>query len=445
MPITRRQLLATTGISLSVSGIARSNTAIESITQPPEGHNRNWLTIRNQFNISPDYTDLCAAFFIASHPRPVREAIEKYRKAIDKNPYLVVVRGMFGSEDENLPLKVKRAAASYVGGRPEDIALTGSTTMGLALVYNGLSLRQNQEILTTTHDFYPHHESIRLAAERTGASVRKISLFDSFDKISEESVVERIKNGLKPNTRIVGITWVHSASGVKIPVAAIAKAIKRANKNREQSDRILLVVDGVHGFGVEKDNLPDLGCDFFISGTHKWIFAPRGTGIIWAPQSNWSLLRPTIPSFTAEEVFDAWIEEGKPPGPAKATWMSYGGFHAFEHQWAMAEAFRFHEQIGKAQIANRIHTLNNQCKEDLAKMKHVRLYTPKGSKLSSGIICFDIDGMTQKEAVKRLLSKKIIASTTPYANSYVRIAPSIVNTPDDIEAGLREIHGLAMK
>lgn len=442
MPITRRQLLAAAGLSLSATGIACSRAAIESRSQPPTGGLSDWLSVRDQFNISRDYTDLCAAFFIASHPQLVRDAIEKYRRAIGKNPYLVVARGMLGAKDENLPLKVKRAAASYIGGSPDEIALTGSTTMGLALVYNGLALTAGQEILTTTHDFYAHHESIRLAAERTGVSVRKIALFDKFEQISEEFIVERIRRALRPNTRVVGITWVHSASGVKIPVRAIADAIRHANLNRGRSDRILLVVDGVHGFGVEDDDLPLLGCDFFVSGTHKWIFAPRGTGIIWAPQSNWALLRPTIPSFTAEEVFNAWIEDRVPRGPPQASWVSFGGFHAFEHQWAMAEAFHFHQQIGKTRIAHRIHELNEQCKEGLSKMKHVKLYTSRGSRLSSGIICFDVDGMRQKEVVKRLLAKKIIASTTPYAASYVRVAPSIVNTPDDIEAGLREIRAL---
>jgi selenocysteine lyase/cysteine desulfurase len=72
-----------------------------------------------------------------------------------------------------MPGRVQASVAEYTGGKPEEVALTNSTTMGLALVYQGLPLVAGQEILTTTHDHFVHHEAIRLAAERAGASVKK--------------------------------------------------------------------------------------------------------------------------------------------------------------------------------------------------------------------------------------------------------------------------------
>jgi isopenicillin-N epimerase len=45
--------------------------------------------------------------------------------------------------------------------------------------------------------------------------------------------------------------------------------------------------------------------------------------------------------------------------------------------------------------------------------------------------------------VKRLLERRIIASTSPYAVSYVRLAPSLLNSPEEIEMTLREIRAFA--
>jgi isopenicillin-N epimerase len=441
--ITRRRFLAATGLSLGAAAITTSCTVSPiKAREPVFGAPDDWSSVRNQFNLSHEYIHL-ATFALASHPRPVREAIEKYRRVLDENPFLVLERGLWGTDAENLPRKVREAAAHYVGGRLEEIALTGSTTMGLALVYHGLPIKAGQEFLTTAHDFYPHHESIRLAAERAGASVRKIALFDRFDAISEDAIVNRIRSALRPNTRAVGITWVHSASGLKLPVRRIAEAIKEANAGRDQSDRIVLIVDGVHGFGVEEANVAELGCDFFVSGTHKWILAPRGTGIIWAREETWALLQPTVPSFIADEVERAWMENHTPPGPTRASWVSPGGYQAYEHQWAMVEAFDFHQRIGRKRVAERIHALSEQCKEGLAKMRHVKLYTPRGSTLSAGLICFDVNGMPPKAVVKRLLDRRIVASTTPYGTSYARLAPSLMNTPEEIETALREIRALS--
>ena len=62
----------------------------------------------------------------------------------------------FGTRDRNLQWPAQRAAADYVGGRPEDIALVDSTAEGLALIYHGLSLKSGDEILATTHDHFVH-------------------------------------------------------------------------------------------------------------------------------------------------------------------------------------------------------------------------------------------------------------------------------------------------
>ena len=122
--------------------------------------------------------------------------------------------------------------------------------------------------------------------------------------------------------------------------------------------------------------------------------------------------------------------------------MTPGGFHSFEHRWALSEAFRFHLDIGKARVAERIHALNDQCKEGLAKMRHVTLHTPRAHGLSAGIVCFEIDGWKPEKVVERLKRRGIMASVTPYATQYVRLAPSLLTSPEEVEKTLEEIRKL---
>ena len=180
-----------------------------------------------------------------------------------------------------------------------------------------------------------HHESIRHACLRSGATSRRIPLFDSYKSISSDQIVERIRNGIGPKTRAVGITRVHSSSGLRLPVRRIADAIAQVNANRSEKDQVLLIVDGVHGLGVEDPKITDLGCDAFAAGTHKWIFGPRGTGFVWAKPGVWAGMNPLTPTFYSLDSFTAW-EQGKAPAPpARAAWFSPGGFQAFEHMWAL--------------------------------------------------------------------------------------------------------------
>jgi isopenicillin-N epimerase len=46
---------------------------------------------------------------------------------------------------------------------------------------------------------------------------------------------------------------------------------------------------------VEDETVAQMGCDFFVAGTHKWIFGPRGTGLIWAKAGVWKTMRQIFP------------------------------------------------------------------------------------------------------------------------------------------------------
>jgi isopenicillin-N epimerase len=449
MILNRRDFVASVGLTVVASAAARAATSSEPAAAPAMDGNADWATVRAQFDLAPGWMHF-SQFFIVSHPQPIRQAIERYRRMIDSQPFATVEHGMGfdavpgqESPDVPFPVRVQRAAASYIGGKPEEVALTDSTTQGLALVHQGLTLEPGDEVLTTTHDHYVHHESIRLAVEKSGASWRRVPLYEDSAAASADEMVERLKRAIGPKTRVVGLTWVHSSSGVKIPARALTQAVAEVNASRGEKDRILVVLDAVHGFGNQEAPISQLGADFVAAGTHKWIFAPRGTGILYVPEKNWRLLSPTIPSFYDFEPYAAWEDERPPKAPTSIAWISPGGFKAYEHQWAMAEAFEFHQRIGRKRIADRIAALNTQCKEGLAKIPKVKLLTPKDPALSAGIICFEVEGQSARETVHKLHAHKVVASSSPYKISKARLAPSLVNDEREVDAALRAVREIA--
>jgi selenocysteine lyase/cysteine desulfurase len=344
--------------------------------------------------------------------------------------------------EERAEAEVLRAAASYLGAQPTDIALTDSTTMGLGLLYGGLTLWPGQEILSTIHDHYSTETSLRHRAERTNASFRQVPLYKKLATVSKDEIVDSLVKAVRPNTRYVAVTWVHSSTGLKLPIRALADALTAVNAKRNEKDRVIFCVDGVHGFGVEDVTVADLGCDFLTAGCHKWIFGPRGTGLVWGHPKAWPLAHATIPTFN-NEAYKIWMKELPPHEVPRAAIMTPGGFHSFEHRWALDEAFKFHLAIGKDRIAKRIHQLNRQLKEGLAAMKHVTLHTPMAEDLSAGIVCFEVDGMTPEQVVGHLRARRIIASVTPYATKYARLAPSLLTLPAEVDRTLEEIRNLA--
>ncbi len=334
----RRDFLIRSGFALGASAAAgllqRRAVASPQSIGPVDREASDWGWVRNQFSLSRDYVHL-AGFLLASHPRRVAQAIETHRRRLDENPadYWHENMGRFEAD-------ARSAAAQYLATSPELIALTDSTTMGLGLVYGSLTLKPGQEILSTVHDHYSTDMSLRHRAKRTGTTLRRIPLYRDIQTVSVDEIVQTIVGALTPRTRIVAVTWVHSSTGLKLPIRAIADALAEVNAQRDPDERALLCVDGVHGFGVDDVTMDKLGCDFFIAGTHKWMFGPRGTGIICGRPEAWEAANVIIPSFEMQ-TFGIWLGLTEPQHVPGGIAMTPGGFHSFEHRWAVGEAFRF--------------------------------------------------------------------------------------------------------
>jgi selenocysteine lyase/cysteine desulfurase len=421
--VTRRTFLRGAA-ALGATGLAPG-----ALAAAPRFDPRSWSSVRAQFELDPHLTNF-ATFLLASHPRQVRAAISRHARALDRDAKRYLDR----QEEMNAAdQRVRNAAARYLAASPDDIALTDSTTMGLGLLYGGLRLDEEDEVVTTAHDFYSTHEALRLRALRTGAHVRRIRLYQNARTASVDEIVSAVRRAVTPKTRVLAVTWVHSSTGVKLPVRAIADALR--------STRVLLCVDGVHGFGVEAATPQQLGCDFLVSGCHKWLFGPRGTGVIWGRTDAWNAVTPTIPTFDGR-AFRPWIE-GRAPDLPRAAAMTPGGFHTFEHRWALAEAFAFRQRIGRARAATRTHTLAQRVKNGLAELRKVRLVTPQSPALSAGLVCFEVEGRDPFDVVERLYSRaRVVASVTPYATRYIRLGPSILNTPAEVDRVVRAVTSL---
>lgn len=401
----------------------------------PDSPTHNWENVRELFSLDFSYVHL-ALGMLTSHPLPVRQAIEQHRKGLDENPTLY-----YRNKEELEKLTLKKIAL-YLQCAPEEIAVTESTTMGLAVVLRGIALHEGDEILTTVHEHYTALQTLRCKAESDKVSIRHISLYEDAKSVTKEQILSRILSQISSNTRLVALTWVHSCSGVKLPIKDICREIAKCNATRSEKEAILVSVDGLHAFGVEDFNIHDLGCDYFIAGCHKWLFGPRGTGIVWASSRGWQKLVPIMTSFKWD-AFWPWFNQKNPSDSCAKAWLcTPGGFQAFEHRWALGEAFELHRTIGKNAIANRVTELNRYCKEQMSAMPNITLHTPVCPDLSAGMICFDVKGKTPHEAVEALLLQKIVTGQTPYQKSVCRLTPGLLNNEQDLDRALEALRHL---
>lgn len=443
--VSRRTFLGRAG--LTAGGIAAGGGALGLLAACSESDStsgepsvatfdpNDWTSVREQFALRPDRMHF-SAWGLASPPRSVREAIAEHRQALDEDTYAAMAR------EAELDYAAVYAAERYLGTGYGQVALTDSTTMGLGLVYGGLSLTPGDEVLTTEHDFYSTQEALRLSAQRQGATINRIALYDGPAAATVDEIVTRVVAAMTSRTTVVALTWVHSGTGVKLPIAQISPAL--FTRARELGiPKPLFCVDGVHGFGVVDQTPGELGCDVLVSGTHKWLFGPRGTGIVWAKSAAWEKITPTIPTFDLEAL-GAHIRGAEPlyltPGGAN----SPGGFKAFEHRWALTQAFEFMTAIGPERVAAYTGDQVSQLIAGLEELDDISVVTPASPDLHAGLVCLQVRGGEAPFRLAERLSERagVIASAVPYQLPYLRLGPSIVTNSGEVDRAIAAIADL---
>ena len=435
METTRRRLLASAGL---LAGALPVGQALATAPPPARGQASNgahgadapfefvdWERLRDEFELDYSWRNF-AGFLLASHPRIVEQEIQRLRAELNRNPPKFLLEGYALSEE------TRDWAGRYLGVSGNQIALTDSTTMGLATLYNGISIRPDQEVLTTEHEHYSSKTSLAYRAKREGFTLNTIRLYDEPREASTAEILARIEQHVSSKTRVLALTWVHSGSSIKLPVAEIGELVAKLNATRGADDRLLYCVDGVHAFGVEDLRFDAIGCDYLVAGTHKWLFGPRGTGIICSRDTALEFTDPTIPpfNFTGSETF----------GPV----MTPGGFHSFEHRWALRKAFEFQLALGKANVQARIQFLNTHLKTRLLETKGVELVTPLDPELSAGFTFFRVPGHKPEDIQQAMLAKKIIVSPADRdIGPVVRMAPGILNSVAEIDEAVEVLGRIA--
>ena len=121
-----------------------------------------------------------------------------------------------------------------------------------------------------------------------------------------------------------------------------------------------------------------------------------------------------------------------------------GGFHTFEHRWALRKAFQFHLDLGKENVQSRIHFLNTYTKNRLQETGGVELVTPMSTELSSGFTFFRVTKHSAEAVQAAMLARKIIVHPADRdAGPVVRMSPGVLNSTEEIDEAISVLREIA--
>ena len=412
---------------LSLSGsavlLAASRTGLEAAAPSPRSFTVRmgaddaeiFAAARREF-LFPTDVAYCNTGTLGAMPREVLEAQtnELYRleaELPDWPYYTQIGAPLTGYQPRE---EIRADVGRFIGADMEEIALTQNATMSMNFLANGMTYRAGDEILFTDQEHGGGFGPFRLMARRHGAVVREIDL-DAAAARGPEGVLQAFADAITPRTKVLMFSEITSSLGYRLP----AKALCELARDRG----IFSIVDGAQVVGQLPVDVKDLGCDAYVSSPHKWLLAPKGTGILYIERSRQDELWATLGSYNYDNREDGafrFMQYGT-GSPAL-----YTGFRA---------ALAFNRELGSDRIARWNHAMATQLIEGLQEIPNTRIHGSTHPDMYGGAITFGLENRTADELQDALWEGKIRVRAQRNQRR-VRLCAHLYVSPDDIERAL---------
>ena len=171
----------------------------------------------------------------------------------------------------------------HLNGEPNSIVFVENATAGVNAVMNSLNLQAGDAILINNHTYNACKNAAYRVTERVGAKVivQQLDLPGTLVDNGKDyqncykKIIENFKQQLEnnPNIKFAFFDHITSPTAIVMPVAEMCKIA------RDKGVRIM--VDGAHAPGQLPLDMQAIGCDWYTGNLHKWVFALKGTAILY--------------------------------------------------------------------------------------------------------------------------------------------------------------------
>ncbi|MEP7202981.1 MAG: aminotransferase class V-fold PLP-dependent enzyme [Ilumatobacteraceae bacterium] len=246
--------------------------------------------MRSEWLLDPDVTYLNHGT-VGATPRRVLAHQRAITDEIERQPARFMLREL-ADEDNTMisPSRMRVAAgqvAEFVGVEGEDLLFVDNITTGANAVLRSFPFDTGDEIAVTNLGYGGVVNAATYVTRTIGGTLRTIELPQP--GAGRSDYVDAVAAGLGPNTRMLIVDHITPGTALILPLAEITELCHERG--------VLVLADGAHVPGNIAVDIESFGADWYVANLHKWAWAPRSCGLLWAAKVHQRYLHPTVISW----------------------------------------------------------------------------------------------------------------------------------------------------
>jgi selenocysteine lyase/cysteine desulfurase len=312
--------------------------------------------------------------------------------------------------------ETRALCARLIGCDPVEIAFTGSTSMGLAMVATGLPWQTGDNVVCYQDD-YPANVYPWMDLQRKGVEVRFVD-----PAVYGRITIDDLAGMIDGNTRLVSLASAHFLSGWRLDVDGIGKFLHERG--------VLFCLDSIQTFGALRTMVAHV--DFASADAHKWLLGPLGIAVFYVNKKRMNLLHPTLvgwssapcPDFVAQEKLTFWPDARRyEPGSANLTGIV--GLHA---------ALQMIHGFGLDSVERRVLALARRC-VDGVQNRGYEVVGPTDPDALTGIVTFVRPDRDMAVLHRKMMAEGVVTSLRKKRDGSrcIRVSAHCYNTEADID------------
>ncbi len=264
---TRRNFLRSLGSIIGSSLLLTDNIIAEilkdKVSNDPQRLAKEYLLKENS-----SYLNHAS---IGTVPKVIHEAHVKYLEICESNPSLYVWGSIWKEVTEN----TRQLASSLIHCNVDDLAITHNTTEGFNILAHGLQLSQNDEVLFSSLNHAGASMPWKGLSEIKNFQVRTFDFpINKISEMDEEDIINLHISQIRSNTKVLIFPHIDNIIGLRHPMKKIATKAKQKGVE-------FIFVDGAQSVGMIPVKLSNSNVDAYSMSPHKWLQAPKGTGMFY--------------------------------------------------------------------------------------------------------------------------------------------------------------------